>query len=101
MNRPGRFHISCPARQRPPAAPKVPLPGARPCCSWERACGAENAACGGASLPVIGALLGHGNATTTARYAHLSNDPLRAVNERIGSRLATALDKKDGDKAAS
>jgi integrase len=62
---------------------------------------ASVAVANGASLPVIGALLGHGNAATTARYAHLSNDPLRAVNERIGSRLATALEKKsDDDKAA-
>jgi integrase len=61
---------------------------------------ASVAVANGASLPVIGALLGHGNAATTARYAHLSNDPLRAVNERIGSRLATALEKRDEDKAA-
>jgi integrase len=61
---------------------------------------ASVAVANGASLPVIGALLGHGNTATTARYAHLSNDPLRAVNERIGSRLATALDKTDEGKAA-
>jgi integrase len=32
---------------------------------------------GGASLPVIGALLGHTRAQTTHRYAHLSDDPIR------------------------
>lgn len=52
---------------------------------------ASVAVANGASLPVIGALLGHGNAATTARYAHLSNDPLRAANERVGRQLATAL----------
>jgi integrase len=31
----------------------------------------------GLSLPVIGALLGHSNPTTTARYSHLFDDPLR------------------------
>ena len=29
----------------------------------------------GASLPLIGALLGHSNPNTTARYAHLFDDP--------------------------
>ena len=38
----------------------------------------------GASLPLIGALLGHSNPTTTARYAHLFDDPQRAAVERIG-----------------
>jgi integrase len=37
------------------------------------------------SLPVIGALLGHTQAQTTARYAHLFNDPLRAATERVGA----------------
>jgi integrase len=40
---------------------------------------------GGASLPLIGALLGHSNPATTARYAHLQMDPLRAAAERVGS----------------
>jgi hypothetical protein len=42
-------------------------------------------------LPIVGALLGHKHATTTARYAHLAADPLRAANEKIGIKLATAL----------
>jgi integrase len=46
---------------------------------------------GGASLPVIGALLGHTNAATTQRYAHLSSDPLKVANEMAGSRIAIAL----------
>ena len=39
----------------------------------------------GLSLPVIGALLGHTQAATTARYAHLLDDPLRAATERAGA----------------
>jgi integrase len=30
---------------------------------------------GGLGLPIIGRLLGHAQAATTARYAHLDNDP--------------------------
>ena len=38
----------------------------------------------GASLPLIGSLLGHANPQTTHRYAHLFDDPQRAAVERIG-----------------
>lgn len=41
----------------------------------------------GDSLPVIGALLGHTQAATTARYAHLFDDPLRAATERAGAAI--------------
>jgi integrase len=37
---------------------------------------------GGLRLPILGALLGRKNAVTSARYAHLSSDPVRAANER-------------------
>ena len=46
---------------------------------------------GGLSLPIIGALLGHKYAATTARYAHLSADPLRAANNAVGARIAAAM----------
>ena len=46
---------------------------------------------GGLSLPIIGALLGHKHAATTARYAHLSADPLRAANDLVGKRIAEAM----------
>ena len=39
----------------------------------------------GLSLPVIGALLGHSQPSTTNRYAHLMDDPLRQATERVGS----------------
>src|SRR5262249_27605100 len=45
---------------------------------------------GGASLPLIGALLGHSNPTTTARYAHLFRDPLRAATEKVGAVILAA-----------
>jgi integrase len=51
-------------------------------------------AAGGLSLPVIGALLGHKPATTTARYAHLSADPLRAANDAVGARIAAAMARR-------
>jgi integrase len=39
----------------------------------------------GLSLPIIGQLLGHTQAQTTHRYAHLMDDPLRAATERVGA----------------
>ncbi len=39
----------------------------------------------GHSLPVIGALLGHTQPNTTARYSHLFDDPLREATEQVGS----------------
>ena len=38
----------------------------------------------GASLEVIGGLLGHRRPQTTSRYAHLDDAALRAVAERVG-----------------
>lgn len=51
---------------------------------------ASAAISGGASLPLVGALLGHANPTTTARYAHMFSDPQRAVVERIGRLIEDA-----------
>ncbi|HAD86600.1 MAG TPA: integrase [Rhodospirillaceae bacterium] len=42
-------------------------------------------ASGGMSLPIIGALLGHTQPATTARYTHLYDDPLRAATERVAA----------------
>ena len=39
----------------------------------------------GMSLPMIGALLGHTQSQTTARYAHLMDDPLRKATEAAAS----------------
>lgn len=49
---------------------------------------------GGLSLPVIGGLLGHTVPTTTARYAHLSANPLQTASEMIGDRIAQAMQGK-------
>ena len=51
----------------------------------------------GLSLPVIGALLGHTQPGTTARYAHLFDDPLRAATERVGAIITGNGDGKRGD----
>jgi integrase len=69
--------------------------------SWRAICGAADLrgvrlhdlrhsfasvlASAGLSLPVIGALLGHTQPGTTARYAHLFDDPLRAAAEHVGA----------------
>jgi integrase len=39
----------------------------------------------GATLPLIGALLGHSSPVTTARYSHLYDDPQRALAESVAS----------------
>src|SRR5262249_30313490 len=53
---------------------------------------------GGLGLPIIGKLLGHTQASTTQRYAHLDADPLRRASEAIGGQIAAAL---DGRRAGS
>lgn len=45
----------------------------------------------GLSLPIIGALLGHQRSQTTARYAHMADDPLRQAASRISGLIAAAL----------
>jgi integrase len=54
-------------------------------------------ASGGLSLPIIGALLGHTTPTTTARYAHLLDDPLRQATEHVGSLWQALSDGTKGD----
>ncbi|MBF0419613.1 MAG: tyrosine-type recombinase/integrase [Magnetococcales bacterium] len=45
----------------------------------------------GMSLPVIGKLLGHTQPQTTARYAHLSIDPLQKATDMIGEYYNVAM----------
>lgn len=47
-------------------------------------------------LPIIGKLLGHSQASTTARYAHLDQEPLRRAVDTIGATIAAALEGKQG-----
>ena len=51
---------------------------------------ASQLASDGASLPLIGALLGHSNPQTTQRYSHLFDDPQRVAVERLGAVVAAA-----------
>jgi integrase len=51
----------------------------------------------GASLPLIGAILGHASPATTARYAHLADDPQRAVVERIAAVVEAAGGTRSGN----
>jgi len=45
----------------------------------------------GASLPMIGALLGHKNTSTTARYAHVAVNPAHKIAEDTGAEISEAL----------
>jgi len=49
----------------------------------------------GLGLLVIGRLLGHTQPSTTARYAHLADDPLRRASETIAARIAAAMGDVD------
>jgi integrase len=48
-------------------------------------------ASGGLSLPMIGALLGHREVSTTQRYAHLGDDPRKAAADRVAAEIAAAM----------
>ena len=48
-------------------------------------------ASGGFGLPIVGRLLGHTQAATTARYAHLDTDPVRRASDQIASSIQAAL----------
>jgi integrase len=55
---------------------------------------ASAAAAAGDSLVIIGKLLGHRDAKTTLRYAHLADDPLRAAADRVSTRIAASMTRK-------
>ena len=48
----------------------------------------------GASLPMIGKLLGHSNPQTTSRYAHLTDDPLRRLVAEAGEMIAARVGRR-------
>ncbi len=52
---------------------------------------ASFAAESGASLPMIGALLGHNSSETTQRYAHLVRDHVQQLNDEVGERIGDVL----------
>ena len=49
------------------------------------------AASGGEALLMVGALLGHSNARSTAIYAHVDHDPAKAAANRASANVANAL----------
>jgi integrase len=51
----------------------------------------------GIGLPLVGAILGHKVARTTARYAHIAADPARRASETIGATIAAALERRLSD----
>jgi integrase len=53
---------------------------------------ASIAASGGQSLIIIGKMLGHSHPATTARYAHLADDPVKAASDAVGRHIAAAMD---------
>ena len=52
---------------------------------------ASVAASSGMGLPIIGKMLGHTQAQTTARYAHLANDPVKAAAATVAGKIAAAM----------
>jgi integrase len=62
---------------------------------------ASVAASAGMSLPIIGKLLGHTQASTTQRYAHLASDPVRAASNLIGTVITAAMNGKNRQPCAS
>ncbi len=48
----------------------------------------------GASLPIIGKMLGHRQPITTQRYAHVDRDPALSVVEAVGAEVGSALTGK-------
>ncbi|NJO37114.1 MAG: tyrosine-type recombinase/integrase [Rhizobiales bacterium] len=52
---------------------------------------ASQALAGGENLPMIGKMLGHSQVQTTARYAHLAEDPIRLATDRVAESIASAM----------
>jgi integrase len=52
---------------------------------------ASAAVAAGQGLPMIGKLLGHTQVQTTARYAHLAADPVKAAADNVSRRIAEAM----------
>jgi integrase len=58
---------------------------------------ASAAASAGVPLQILGGILGHNSSQTTARYAHLWQDPVKNASELVGR---TILDAINGGKAS-
>jgi hypothetical protein len=67
---------------------------------------ASFAVANGASLFLVGKALGHSQATTTEGYAHLADDPVRAVSEAVaqqglGERRSRPEPRGEGEAQAA
>jgi integrase len=75
-----------------------------PWCDIRKAAGLDNvrlhdlrhafasvAASSGMGLPIIGKMLGHTQAATTARYAHLASDPVKIAVATVAGKIADAM----------
>jgi integrase len=58
---------------------------------------ASVAASSGMGLPIIGKMLGHSQPATTARYAHLASDPVKAAAAAVAGKIAAAMAGGSGD----
>ena len=58
---------------------------------------ASVAASSGMGLPIIGKMLGHSQPATTARYAHLASDPVKAAAAAVAGKIAAAMGGGSGD----
>jgi integrase len=54
----------------------------------------------GEGLPMIGKLLGHTQVQTTARYAHLANNPVKSAADRVSETIEKAMRKKVSQRKA-
>jgi integrase len=57
---------------------------------------ASVAAASGMGLPIIGKMLGHSQPATTARYAHLASDPVKAAAATVAGKIAAAMGGQSG-----
>jgi len=57
---------------------------------------ASIAVAGGMGLPIIGKMLGHTQASTTQRYAHLASDPVKAAAATVAGTIAAAMQGRQG-----
>ncbi|HJU17913.1 MAG TPA: site-specific integrase [Stellaceae bacterium] len=57
---------------------------------------ASIAAMSGMGLPIIGKMLGHSQPQTTARYAHLASDPVKAAAATVAGKIAAAMQSGRG-----
>jgi integrase len=62
---------------------------------------ASIAVASGSSLVIIGKMLGHRQSSTTAKYAHLHDNPVREASDAVGNKVGTAIMPKSKPVATS